>query len=53
MESVSLFDGDLLNDIDYSKGNCKLHEYGISPANPGEDLCMRPLCTDDFDKGKI
>ena len=54
MDNIYLFDGDLLKDIDYSKGKCNIQElYDISASNPGEDLCMRPLSTYDYDKGKI
>ena len=51
MDDIYLFDGDLLKDIDYTKGKCNLQEYDISASNPGEDLCMRPLCTNDYEKG--
>ena len=51
MESVPLFDGEILKDIDLSKGNCKLHEHGLSPSNAGHPFCMRPLCSDDSEKG--
>jgi hypothetical protein len=52
MERVSLFERKMLDEVDLSKGNCKLLDFGVSPSNPGEDLCMRPLCSDDYEKGK-
>ena len=50
-ELVSLFDGSILEDIDFSRGRCKLHECGLSATNAGEPFCLRPLSSDDFDKG--
>lgn len=52
MERVSLFDRKILDDLDLSKGKCNLLDFGISPSSPGEDLCMRPLSSDDYEKGK-
>ncbi|XP_031567950.1 glucosamine 6-phosphate N-acetyltransferase-like [Actinia tenebrosa] len=53
MERVSLFDRKILDDVDLSKGKCNLLDFGISPSNPGENLCMRPLCSDDHEKDFI
>ena len=51
-DSVPMFDRELLKDIDLSEGECRLHECGLSVDNPGDNLVLRPLCTDDYDKGK-
>ena len=48
-----MFDREILNDIDLSEGECSLHECGLSVENPGDHLVLRPLCTDDYDKGKF
>ena len=48
-----MFDRELLKDIDLSQGECRLHECGLSVENPGVNLVLRPLCTDDYDKGKF
>ena len=48
-----MFERELLRDIDLGKGECRLHEYGLSVDNPGDNLVLRPLCTDDYDKGKF
>ena len=47
-----MFDQDLLKDIDLSKGEGRLHECGLSIDNPGDNLLLRPLCSDDYEKGK-
>ena len=48
-----MFDRELLRDIDLGKGECRLHECGLSVDNPADNLVLRPLCTDDYDKGKF
>lgn len=48
-----MFDRELLKDIDLGKGECRLHEFGLSVDNPADNLVLRPLCTDDYDKGKF
>lgn len=50
---MSMFDRELLRDIDLGKGECKLHESGLFVDNPGDNLVLRPLCSDDYDKGKF
>ena len=47
-----MFDQDILKDIDFSKGECRLHKRGLSIDNPGDNLLLRPLCSDDYEKGK-
>ena len=47
-----MFDRQLLQEVDLSKGECRLHECGLSIDNPGDNLVLRPLCSDDYDKGK-
>lgn len=47
-----MFDKQLLKGIDLSKGECRLHESGLSVENPGDNLILRPLGADDYDKGK-
>ncbi|XP_073248428.1 glucosamine 6-phosphate N-acetyltransferase-like [Porites lutea] len=49
--SIVMFDQDLLKDIDLSKGEGRLHECGLSIDNPGDNLLLRPLCSDDYEKG--
>ena len=51
-DMVPMFDGQLLKEVDLSKGECKLHECGLSVDNLGENLVLRPLCSDDYHKGK-
>jgi len=46
-----MFDRQLLQEVDLSKGECRLHECGLSVENPGDNLVLRPLCSDDYDKG--
>ncbi|KAM7446548.1 N-acetyltransferase [Porites harrisoni] len=50
-DSVVMFDRDILKDIDFSKGECRLHKRGLSIDNPGDNLLLRPLCSDDYEKG--
>lgn len=50
-DTVLMFDRELLRDIDLGKGECRLHECGLSVDNPGDNLVLRPLCSDDYDKG--
>ena len=47
-----MFDQHILKDIDFSKGECRLHKRGLSIDKPGENLLLRPLCSDDYEKGK-
>lgn len=52
-DSVSLFDRQLLKEVDLRKGECKLHNCGLAVNNPGDNnLVLRPLCSDDYEKGK-
>ena len=48
-----MFDREILKDIDFSQGECRLQECGLSVENPGVNLVLRPLCTGDYDKGKF
>lgn len=50
-DSVVMFDRDIIKDIDFSKGECRLHKRGLSIDNPGDNLLLRPLCSDDYEKG--
>lgn len=52
-DSVPIFDQELLKEVDLSKGECRLHECGFSIDNPADNLVLRPLCSDDYDKGFI
>lgn len=49
--TVPMFDGQLLKEVDLSKGECRLHECGLSIDSLGDNLVLRPLCSDDYDKG--
>ena len=49
--TVPMFDRQLLKEVDLSKGECRLHECSLSIDNPGDNLVLRPLCSDDYDKG--
>ena len=51
-DPFSLFDNELLKQVDLSKGNCRLDKCGLSTSNVGDSLCMRSLCSNDFEKGK-
>ena len=51
-EDNLMFDKQLLKGIDLSEGDCRLHECGLSVENPGDNLILRPLRADDYDKGK-
>lgn len=51
-DSVSLFDRQLLKEVDLRKGECKLHNCGLAVNNPGDNLVLRPLCSDDYEKGE-
>ncbi|CAH3040516.1 unnamed protein product [Porites lobata] len=48
-----MFDQDILKDIDFSKGECRLHKRGLSIDNPGDNLLLRPLCSDDYEKERF
>ena len=48
----ALFNPDLLRQVDLSECMCTTL-YGLSVMNPGENLLVRPLQRDDFDKGYI
>ncbi|XP_058968435.2 glucosamine 6-phosphate N-acetyltransferase-like [Pocillopora verrucosa] len=50
-EDNLMFDKQLLKGIDLSEGECRLHECGLSVENPGDNLILRPLRADDYDKG--
>ncbi|XP_029189622.1 glucosamine 6-phosphate N-acetyltransferase-like [Acropora millepora] len=52
-DSVSLFDRQLLKEVDLRKGECKLHNCGLAVNNPGDNLVLRPLCSDDYEKGFV
>lgn len=45
-----LYDPVILKKLDFSKARSKF-EPKISAANPGAGLLVRPLSSDDFDKG--
>jgi len=45
-----LFDPAVLMTLDWSRHKATFHG-DISPHKPGPNLVMRPLSTDDFDKG--
>ncbi len=51
VDEAPLFDPALLGKIDWESHKAQF-KGGISPTNPGESLCMRPLCIADYDKGK-
>lgn len=49
-KSDNLFDVQLLHNLDFSK--CSgTYQPSITPRNPGENLMMRPLNLNDYDKG--
>ncbi|KAK2553807.1 Glucosamine 6-phosphate N-acetyltransferase [Acropora cervicornis] len=52
-DSVSLFDRQLLKEVDLRKGECKLHNCGLAVNNPGDNLVLRPLCSDDYEKERF
>jgi len=41
-----------LKEVDLRKGECKLHNCGLAVNNPGDNLVLRPLCSDDYEKGE-
>jgi len=45
-----LYDPNIINKLDFSKARSKF-EPKISASNPGAGLLVRPLSTEDFDKG--
>jgi len=47
-----LFDKSLLDTIDFSNNPLYL-QYGVNPSNVGESLILRPLNTEDYDKGYL
>lgn len=47
-----MFDREFLRDIDFGKGECRLYECGLFVDNFGDNLVLRLLCFDDYDKGK-
>lgn len=50
--NVELFDGSILETIDFSKSPLK-QKYGLTPSHAGEGLTMRPLRSDDYNKGYL
>eukprot|EP00794_Sanderia_malayensis_P020229 gene20229-22205_t len=50
--NVDLFDRAIIYDIDFSQSHLKL-KNGLSPTCVGEGLIMRPLNSDDYDKGYL
>eukprot|EP00112_Aurelia_sp_Birch-Aquarium-sp1_P016506 Seg3752.1 transcript_id=Seg3752.1/GoldUCD/mRNA.D3Y31 product="Glucosamine 6-phosphate N-acetyltransferase" protein_id=Seg3752.1/GoldUCD/D3Y31 len=52
LHNVDLFDESILKNIDFSDNPLKI-EHGLSPTNAGENLILRPLNSDDYDKGYI
>ena len=50
MNKIDLFEKSTLDSIDFSDNPLKV-EHGISPSYAGENLIMRPLNTEDYDKG--
>ena len=50
MVDHDLFDKSILDTVDFSK-NPLYVEHGICPSNAGENLILRPLNTEDYDKG--
>ncbi|XP_059475654.1 probable glucosamine 6-phosphate N-acetyltransferase isoform X2 [Neocloeon triangulifer] len=49
-EAELLYDASLLKKLDFSKARTRF-EPKISAANPGPGLLVRPLSTDDYEKG--
>lgn len=45
-----LFDANLISSLDWSAHKATFRGT-ISPHRPGQNLLMRPLSVDDFDKG--
>jgi hypothetical protein len=45
-----LYDPNIISKLDFSKARSKF-EPKISASNPGAGLLVRPLSTEDFDKG--
>ena len=52
LQNVDLFDGSILTSIDFSDNPLKT-EHGLSPTNAGENLILKPLNSDDYDKGLL
>lgn len=52
LHNVDLFDESILKNIDFSDNPLKI-EHGLSPTNAGENLILRPLNSDDYDKGLL
>lgn len=50
LEDKDLFDRDLLKKVDFST-TYATYSPKISPSSPGENLCLRPLQTGDYDRG--
>jgi len=49
---VLLYDPALLERLDPSKFK-GVYKNGVSPLSPGENLRIRPLCADDYEKGYL
>ena len=52
LDEKPLFDPSLLQELDWSS-NTVSFSPPISPSQPGEGLLLRPLCTADFNRGKL
>lgn len=50
MVDHDLFEKSVLDSIDFSKTPINI-EHGINPSNAGENLVIRPLNTEDYEKG--
>jgi hypothetical protein len=46
-----LFDPEILKRLDFSRCKAKFKPL-ISARDPGEGLLVRPLCPDDYDRGR-
>ncbi|KAK3596498.1 hypothetical protein CHS0354_007404 [Potamilus streckersoni] len=49
-ENKPIFDHTVLYNLDFSKSTTQ-YNPAVSVKDPGEGLCMRPLCRGDYDKG--
>ena len=51
MGNYDLFEKSILDTVDFSNNQLFL-KYGICPSNAGDNLILRPLSTEDYDKGE-
>ena len=51
-EEAYLYDPALLSRISFAKSNQKFRPHIPGPMNPGPGLLVRPLSSEDFDRGK-